>query len=129
WVGRLGGVPDMTPEFFLNMEEQDFLTRDSGSIAVLGGLWWRNSEGRGKKFKEKPFIDQVFRGGAPGQVDLYLTILSAQQHDYKWEGFVMNNVLFLKGDGLNVVEMKERICGSFILSLRSLHTIIEIIML
>ncbi|CAG8519592.1 1464_t:CDS:2 [Dentiscutata heterogama] len=82
WVKRPGGVPDMTPEFFLNLEEQGFLTRDSGSIAV-------------------------FRSGAP-HVDYFLTILSVQQHDCKWEGFVMNRVLFLKGHGLNVVELKER---------------------
>ncbi|CAG8783497.1 2857_t:CDS:2 [Dentiscutata erythropus] len=77
-----GGVPDMTPEFFLNLEEQGFLTRDSGK--------------------------QVFRGGAP-HIDYFLTIVSVQQHDCKWEGFVMNRVLFLKGHGLNVVELKESI--------------------
>ncbi|CAG8533092.1 13177_t:CDS:2, partial [Racocetra persica] len=124
WVRRLGGVPDMTPEFFLNLEEQGFLTRDSGSITALGSLWWKgaidddskNIYKNPVKKKQATFVEQVFRGGgAPASIDLYLTITSVQQvqqHDYKWEGFVMNSmnsVLFLKDNGLNVVELKESI--------------------
>ncbi|KAF0492646.1 ornithine decarboxylase antizyme [Gigaspora margarita] len=102
----------MTPEFFLNLDEQGFLTRDSGSFAVLGSLWWRTTGSDEYKSplkikKKSSFIEQVFRGGAPAQIDSHLTIFSPQQHDCKWEGFVMNSVLFLKGNG--VVELKESI--------------------
>ncbi|RIB04873.1 acyl-CoA N-acyltransferase [Gigaspora rosea] len=94
--------------------EQGFLTRDSGSFAVLGSLWWRKTGNDDDNIYKPPikikkktssFIEQVFRG--PAQIDSHLTIFSPQQHDCKWEGFVMNSVLFLKGNG--VVELKESI--------------------
>ncbi|CAG8730629.1 11891_t:CDS:1, partial [Racocetra fulgida] len=74
----------MTPEFFLNLEEQGFLTRDSGSITALGSLWGVIDGDRNKKYKIKKkqstFVEQVFRGGgAPTSIDLYLTITSVQQ--------------------------------------------------
>ncbi|CAG8731757.1 15507_t:CDS:2, partial [Gigaspora rosea] len=87
---------DMTPELFLNLDEQGFLTRDSGSFAVLGSLWWRKTGNDDDNIYKPPikikkktssFIEQVFRG--PAQIDSHLTIFSPQQHDCKWEGFVI----------------------------------------
>ncbi|CAG8532485.1 34596_t:CDS:2 [Gigaspora margarita] len=103
--------------YYYSTYEQGFLTRDSGSFAVLGSLWWRTTGSADdnniyksplkiKKKSSSSFIEQVFRGAAPAQIDSHLTIFSPQQHDCKWEGFVMNSVLFLKGNG--VVELKER---------------------
>ncbi|CAG8699800.1 1255_t:CDS:2 [Cetraspora pellucida] len=113
----------MTPGFFLNLDEQDFLSRDSGSIAALGSLWGVSDDGsiykHPVKKKQSTFVEQVFRSGIPAHIDLHLTVTSVQQvqqYDCRWEGFVMKNILFLKGNGLNVLELKER----------SLHVIIEI---
>ncbi|RHZ49025.1 hypothetical protein Glove_535g48 [Diversispora epigaea] len=114
WVGRPGGVPDMTPEFFIYPEEQGFLTCDGGGITVLGS----QIKGSGDKIKNKSnkppsFMDEFFNGTPPPppttksdvEVDSNVIIIAAHYpRKLKFEGFVKNGILFLKGNNLNLTE-------------------------
>ncbi|CAG8534140.1 9621_t:CDS:2 [Diversispora eburnea] len=113
WVRRPGGVPDMTPEFFLYPEGQDFLACDGGGITVLGS----QIKGSGDKIKNKSkppsFMEEFFNGTHSSttttksdvQVDSNVIIVKAHYpRKLKYECFVKNRILFLKGNNLNLTE-------------------------
>ncbi|CAG8588067.1 11693_t:CDS:2 [Ambispora gerdemannii] len=100
---RQGGAPDMTPELFMNTT-QGLLAHKSGSfMGSSGGLNLSNSSTKGGS--------ELFRTGIPSaSIDMILTIVSAQpKSEYAWKGFVVNETLFLKGSGLENVDLRESI--------------------
>ncbi|RIA91992.1 hypothetical protein C1645_736664 [Glomus cerebriforme] len=83
WARRLGGVPDMTPEFLLN------------SFLEAG------------KTRYKP-LDHIFRNQMKN-VDRHLIILSTEKTCI-WNGIITrDNTLFLKGNGFEYDSLKESI--------------------
>lgn len=92
WVRRLDGIPDMTPEFFLNLGEHNVLAYDCNS-------------------KTSSFVNKFFRG-VPAIVD-HITIISTHDpQNCRWEGFVKDGIFFLEGN----VELKERMVSIIELS-------------
>ncbi|KAG9306225.1 hypothetical protein G9A89_016129 [Geosiphon pyriformis] len=129
WARRSGGVPDITSELLYNTT-RDLLALKSGRFEERpGGLSNRDDVTESNGINEKiidsnksinsfsadktqiKFVDQVFRSGTPpAHIDTLLTIVSTQpKSEYAWEGFVMNGTLFLKGNGLDNVDLRESI--------------------
>ncbi|CAG8484511.1 14476_t:CDS:2 [Acaulospora morrowiae] len=92
WERRLDGIPDMTPEFFLNLGEH-ILAFD----------------------KTSSFTKKFFRG-VPAKVDQVNIISLHDPQNCIWEGFVMDGIFFLEGN----IELKERMVSIIELAEESL---------
>jgi hypothetical protein len=107
----------MPPDAFLNTG-QGLLALDVGAgMDLTGGCdigtGDNGNNGLVKDASENKqqilFADQLF-GGQPVSIDLMLVIVSTRtkRRERIWEGFVTDRVLFLRGNNLETIELRER---------------------
>ncbi|CAJ0891897.1 13097_t:CDS:10 [Entrophospora sp. SA101] len=90
-------------ESSVTMQEEGFLYRNSGSVSVLESLL---EEGLSLLENKKNVFGDVFKNNYIADLDLRLVLISGHQKEY--EGILKNDVLFLKGNNLESIDLKER---------------------
>ncbi|CAH1756764.1 15770_t:CDS:10 [Entrophospora sp. SA101] len=94
---------DTPKQSLLNFGEEGFLYRNSGSVSVLESLL---EEGLSLLENKKNVFGDVFKNNYIADLDLRLVLISGHQKEY--EGILKNDVLFLKGNNLESIDLKER---------------------